>query len=166
MLSNQVDLGFVEAPVTAPGIQLQPYTTDELIPIAAPTHPLVAASTVTPENLAKETLVLREEGSGTRQVVEEALARWGVRANRVLVINSCEGVKRAVAAGLGLSFVSHHAITLELAQGLIQELPGEDPNATARSGIGRISRSLFIATHKDIRPSAAALAFLAHVRKR
>ena len=156
VLSNQADLGFVEAPVTVPGVQAQPYTTDELIPIASPVHPLVAAPRVTPEDLGGETLVLREEGSGTRQVVEKALARWGVRPNRVLVINSCEGVKRAVAAGLGLSFVSHHAIVLELAQGWIKELPGEDV---------RLPRPLFIVTHKDMRPSVAALAFLAHVRK-
>jgi len=155
-LSNQVDLGFVEASVTVPGVQLQPYTTDELVPIAALAHPLVVAPTVTPEDLDGETLVLREEGSGTRQVVEEALVRWGVRPNRVLVINGCEGVKRAVAAGLGLSFVSHHAIALELAQGWIKELPGEDL---------RLPRPLFIVTHKDMRPSVAALAFLAHVRK-
>lgn len=156
VLGNQVDLGFVEAPLTAPGVQLQPYAVDELVPIAAPAHPLATAPTVTPEDLARETLVLREEGSGTRQVVEEALTHWGVKPRRVLVINGCEGVKRAVAAGLGVSFISRHAIELELAQGLLTVLAGEKL---------RLRRPLFVVAHKDRRPSAAALAFLAHVRK-
>jgi DNA-binding transcriptional LysR family regulator len=156
VLGNEVDLGFVEAPVTTPGVQVQPYTRDVLVPIAAPDHPLTAVPRVKPEDLAQETLVLREEGSGTRQVLEEALARWGVRPHRVLVINGCEGVKRAVAAGLGISFVSHHAIELERVQGMVKVLAGEEL---------RLERALLIVTHKDIRPSAAALAFLAYVRK-
>jgi DNA-binding transcriptional LysR family regulator len=156
VLRDQVDLGFVEAPVVAPGIQVQWYTRDELVPIAAPAHPLAAAPTVRPEDLAGETLILREEGSGTRQVVEEALARWDVRPRRMLVVNGCEGVKRAAAAGLGISFVSHHAVELELAQRSVTVLAGEAM---------RLPRQLFIITHKDIRPSAAALAFLAHARK-
>jgi len=156
VLANRVDLGFVEGPVVELGVQVQPYAQDTLVPIAASDHPLAAAATVTPEDLASQTLVLREEGSGTRQVVEGALARWGVQPRRVLVIHGCEGVKRAVAAGLGVSFVSHHAVALEIAQGWIRVLPGE--------GL-RLSRSLFTVIRKDIRPSVAVLAFLAHVRK-
>lgn len=157
VLDNQADLGFIEATVTAPRLQIQPYLTDELVLIAAPGHTLCGASTVLPSDLAGETLVLREEGSGTRQVVEETLARWEIEPRRVLVINGCEGVKRVVAAGLGVSFVSRRAVALEVAQGLVQVLGGEAL---------RIPRTIAVVAHKDLRPSAAALAFLAHLRKR
>jgi len=156
VLVNRVDLGFVEAPVVVPGVQVQPYMQDSLVPIAAPDHPLATVAPVTPQDLAGQTLVLREEGSGTRRMVEEALARWGVQPRRVLIIHGCEGVKRAVAAGLGVSFVSHHAIEIEVAQGLVKVLTGE---------VLRLPRSLLIITHKDIRPSVAVLAFLAYLRK-
>ena len=73
-----------------------------------------------------------------------------------LVIHGCEGVKRAVAAGLGISFVSHHAVELEVAQGWLRVLPGERL---------RITRSLLSIMRKDVRPPAAALAFLAYARK-
>lgn len=64
-------------------------------------------------------------------------------------------MKRAVAAGLGISVVSRRAVELELAQGLLAVL--EDPALRAR-------RELSVVSHKDMRP-AAALAFLAHLRK-
>lgn len=156
MLSNQADLGFVEASVSVPGLQVQPYTRDELVLVAAPWHALSARPTVTPKNLVGETLVIREEGSGTRKTVEEALARWGVRPQRVLVLNGCEGVKRGVAAGLGVAFVSQCAIELERAQGVLTVLAGEELP---------IPRSVDIVAHKDLRPPAAALAFLASLRK-
>jgi DNA-binding transcriptional LysR family regulator len=156
VLNSQVDMGFVESPVTTRGLQAQPYTTDELVPIAAPSHPLAHLPVVRPEDLCRETLVLREEGSGTRQVVEEVLSRWKVQPRRVLIINGCEGVKQVVAAGLGVSFVPLCAIELERTHGLIRVLSGEEM---------RLARSLSIIVRKDTRPPAATLAFLAHVRK-
>jgi len=156
LLSNQVDIGFIESPVTVKGLQVQPYTKDELVPIAAPSHPLASLPVVRPEDMSEETLVLREEGSGTRQVVEEALVRWNVQPRRVLIITGCEGVKQVVVAGLGVSFVSRCAIKLERLHGVIQVLRGEEM---------RLARSLSIIVRKDTHPSAATLAFLAHVRK-
>ncbi|MCZ7572004.1 MAG: LysR family transcriptional regulator [Ardenticatenaceae bacterium] len=157
VLSNQADLGFIEAAVTAPGLLIQPYLSDEMVLIAAPGHSLSAVPAVTPQDLARETLVLREEGSGTRQITEEALVRWGVQPRQTLVINGCEGVKQVVAAGLGVSFVSRRALALELAQGILRVLTGE--------GLA-LPRPIAVVAHKDLRPSAAALAFLAHLRKR
>jgi DNA-binding transcriptional LysR family regulator len=110
VLGNQVDLGYVEAPVMTPKLQVQPYFSDEIVPIASPENPLTALSNVKPEDLDEETLILQEQGSGTRQVVESALAHWGLKPQRVLVIRSFEGIKKTVAAGLGISFVSRHAM--------------------------------------------------------
>ncbi len=156
VLGNTLDLGFVEGEVAEPGIQVQPYTTDELVLIAAPGHTLARTPLATPESLAGETLILREEGSATRQVMEATLSRLGVAPRRVMVMSNCEGVKRAVAAGLGVSFVSQRAVDLEVAQGLLRVVDGP--------GL-RVLRQWYIISRKDIRLSAAALAFVAHVRK-
>lgn len=86
-----------------------------------------------------------------------ALNTLGIRPQRMLEMVSCEAVKRAVAAGLGLSFVSHYAIELELGQQVLTMLPGP--------GLTR-SRQLYVASRKDARLSPANLAFLAFVRKR
>jgi DNA-binding transcriptional LysR family regulator len=88
--------------------------------------------------------------------MEIILSSLGFSPQRMLEMPSCEAVKRAVAAGLGLSFVSYSAIDLELNQGLLAVLSG--------SGLS-LSGQLYVISHKDVRLSPAALAFLAFVRK-
>ncbi len=73
-----------------------------------------------------------------------------------MAINGCEGVKRAVEAGLGVSFVSRYSIVLELAHGVIR-LPGVEDYY--------LNRPIAIVTRKNLRSSAAALAFSAYLRK-
>ena len=172
VLSNSLDLGFVEGHAEAAGIQVQPFVTDELVFIAPAGHRLAGQAEPGPQDLAEETFIWREEGSGTREAMEAMLGRLGIQparpsasrrgelvepsGRRSLELRGCEGVKRAVAAGLGISFVSKHAVELELAQGLLAVLEGPDMRAR---------RELSIVSHKDVRPSAAALAFLANLRK-
>ena len=156
VLGNQADLGFIEAPVITPKLQVQPYFSDEIVPIASPGHPLVTLSNVKQEDLGNETLILQEQGSGTRQVVEGAFSNWRFKPQRVLVIRSCEGIKRTVATGLGISFVSRLAIELELKQEVLRILPGRTLY---------FKREISMVIHKDIHPSAAMLTFMAHLRK-
>jgi len=152
VMSGQVDLGFVGAPTETPGLQVRPFAEDEIVLIVPPGHSLAQQQTFTPGLLANETLILREAGSGTQQIAQSHLSELGVKPRRVMELAGCEAVKRAVAAGLGVAFVSRHAIELEMAQQLVS-VP-DIPEL-------RFMRPLFILTRKDARPSAAALAFLA-----
>lgn len=152
VLAGKVDLGFVGGFVEAAGLQVQPFVRDQVVLIAPPGHRLAG-----PVALAGETFVVREPGSGTGQAMAVALKSLGIRPQRTLEMVSCEAVKRAVAAGLGLSFVSRYAIELELAQQVLTILPG--PGLT-------LSRQLHVVSRKEARLSPATLAFLAFVRKR
>lgn len=154
VLDAEFDLGFVGAPAAAPGLQVRPFAEDEIILIVPPGHALVQQRALAPEIFAGATLILREAGSGTRQLVEAHLAQWGLRPKRVLELPGCEAVKRAVAAGLGIAWISRRAIALEIAHGLI--CAPDIPTL-------RISRHLCALTRKDARPTAASLAFLALV---
>ena len=156
VLQQTLDLGFVGGYVEATGLQVRPYVMDELVLIVPSRSPLLGAEKVPLERLAEETFIMRETGSGTRQVIEKVLAQYSLQPHRTMEMNGCEAVKRAVAAGLGLSFVSRYAVQWELAQGVvvILDIPGL-----------RITRPLAMVSHKDIRPSAAALAFIAHLGK-
>ncbi len=156
VLADALDLGFIGAEAMQPGIQIQPYLTDEVVLIVPPGHILARSRQVAREALEGETFIFRERGSGTRWVMEAILARLGVVPRRTMEVASCEGVKRAVAAGLGISFVSRRAIHLELAQGVLAVVDGPDL---------RMARQLYIISRKDVRLSTAALAFVAHVRK-
>lgn len=83
------------------------------VPVAPLDHPLARLGTVTAELLAGEPLVVREEGSGARSAVRAAFEAAGVAPDRVRVVaelGSTEAVLAAVAAGLGVGFVSAFAL--------------------------------------------------------
>ena len=158
ILHGEMDIGFVGwPPKDVAGLQVRPFAEDEIVLIVPPHHALANQREYAPAAFAQETLVVRERGSGTRQVVEAETARLGLRPARVMELTGCEAAKRAVAAGLGLAFVSRRAVVLEETSGLLC-LP-------AISDL-RFRRQLYALTRKDARPSAAVLAFLALAVKR
>ncbi|MHB1005008.1 MAG: LysR substrate-binding domain-containing protein [Chloroflexota bacterium] len=113
-------------------------------------------SHVTPKQLGAADQVVREEGSGTRHVVQTELARLGLPADRKLELNGCEAVKRAAMAGLGAAVVSARSVALELRCGELRRVSVTDLT---------LIRDLYIISRKDERPSAAALAFVALAHK-
>jgi DNA-binding transcriptional LysR family regulator len=156
---GELDLGFVGALPDQGGLQVQAFAEDEVVLITPPgrrfAHPLASASVAAVlAPFAGEPWILREPGSGTREVALAGLARLGVTPAHTMELAGCEAVKRAVAAGLGVGFVSRHAIALEVGHRLVSIV--DEPRL-------RFRRALYLVTRKDARPSPAALAFTAQV---
>ncbi|AXE92581.1 LysR family transcriptional regulator [Paraburkholderia terricola] len=113
---GSVDIALVEGPVGAdlpPDTAVHAWREDEIVAIMPRSHPLAQAGGAGLESRRAELadfgahpLVLREAGSGVRQVVERAFARAGVPMRVALEIAGVEGVKEAVRAGMGIGFVS------------------------------------------------------------
>ena len=103
------DIGFIEGPQTHPDLIVRPWLDDELVVVASRRHPL-AGTVVSAARLAQETWVLREPGSGTRQVTDA----WLTRHLREVVVGyelgSTEAIKRVVAEGAGIGCLSQYAI--------------------------------------------------------
>lgn len=113
---GQLDVAFIEGPVPAAGdLVVDAWRHDQLVPIAAPGHPLARPGGVAIEELLATPFLHREVGSGTREVVEAALRRHGVLPTVAMELGSTEAIKQAVAAGLGVSIVSAAAVQQELA---------------------------------------------------
>lgn len=112
--SGEVDLGLVEGPVEGGDLDEENWLRDELIAVAPPAHRLSRARRVSLAQLAAEPWIMREEGSGTRRTVEQALETHGVRLGPVQEIGNTEAIKRAVEAGLGLSWLSRIAVEREI----------------------------------------------------
>jgi LysR family transcriptional regulator, low CO2-responsive transcriptional regulator len=83
-----------------------PFRRDRLIAFVEGGHPWSTRRSIRLADLQAEPLVLREVGSRTRAVFEDAMARAGVVMGETLEIGSREGVREAVAAGLGIGIVS------------------------------------------------------------
>jgi DNA-binding transcriptional LysR family regulator len=73
--------------------------------------------------LARERLLIREDGSATRQVTERALRAAGVAVGATMELDHTETIKRAVIAGLGVAFVSRYAIANELRAKRLRVMP-------------------------------------------
>ena len=109
----RTDVGFIEGPCHAPDVIVVPWLTDELVIVAAPSHPLaVLASrrTLGPKRLLEALWLLREPGSGTREAVEQALLRHLPGIESTMILGSSEAIKNAAAEGLGLSCLSRAAV--------------------------------------------------------
>lgn len=114
--SGEVDLGFVEGPDAPEGLAHRLVGTDELVVVVGPGHPWAGRSRLTAATLAATPLVVREAGSGTRTVLDRALAGLPT-APPALELSSTAAVRSAVAAGAGPAALGAHAVRDDLATG-------------------------------------------------
>ena len=120
-IAHDVDIALVEGPVKDENLIAEPWQTDVMELIVGPAHRFAAAmEPVDPQAIGTETLIVREPGSGSREIVTRALADHGIEPRRTLEIGSTEAIKQAVAAGLGIAIVSGSAVGDQVAQGLLK----------------------------------------------
>ena len=126
LLEGRIGLGLIEGPPGRSDVRCTTFVEDEILLVVPPSHEWASAGSVDAAALKEARIILRERGSGTRQVVEDALrkARLDVkRLHIVLDLDSTESIKSAIAAGLGIGFVSRWALGKELALGLLRTVP-------------------------------------------
>ena len=147
---NRTDLAITGRPPESADVVAQHFMDNPLVVIAPPTHALAAADRIPIARLSRETLVVRETGSGTRASIERHLAEHGVESLPGCELSSNEAIKQAVQAGLGLGVVSLQTIELELETRRLVVLPVEG---------FPIMRRWYIVHRRDKRLSAASQAF-------
>ncbi len=126
LLAGTIELGLTEGTLDSEELESTEFFQDELVAIARADHPLLKKNRVTVREICREPFILREEGSGTRAVVERALRRHGLKIKPLLLLASPEAIKNAVAAGLGLAIVSRLMVALELQAGSLGIIPLKD----------------------------------------
>ncbi|MGC8482385.1 MAG: selenium metabolism-associated LysR family transcriptional regulator [Thermodesulfobium sp.] len=121
LLRKDIDFGLIEGFVKSSYVKREKFRDDELVLIVPAHHPW--SDVIELSDLMIEPLILREEGSGTRMVLEGALMEKSLSVSDLninMVLGNTEAIKHAVAAGLGVSFVSKCTIGKELALGLLR----------------------------------------------
>ncbi len=117
--NKQADLVIMGEPPKDIDLTAEAFMQNPLIAIAHPEHPLLKKKRNSINDLSKETLITREQGSGTRITIERII---GMKFNSDIEINSNEAIIEAVQAGLGIGFVSKHTVKLELENNIIKQL--------------------------------------------
>jgi DNA-binding transcriptional LysR family regulator len=155
----ETDLGFIEGPCHASDVQIVPWLEDELLLVAAPTHPLAKLAKrgrLSADQLRSALWLMREPGSGTRETVEQALLPHLVQLTSVMTIGSPEAIKNAAAEGLGISCVSRYVVQDFLANNRLVALATKLP---------RLTRRLMLIHHSKKLLSAPLSSFVAHCKR-
>lgn len=157
VLYNAVDFAFVEGPVEVEEIVVEEFCGDELVFITHPRHPWAAAGRVEPESLGREKFILRESGSGTREVFERAMRQLKADYRVAFELGNTEAIKKAVEAGMGVSCISGRCVTREVELGKL---------AAVRLSQTNIKRSFNLIYHRDKHMSALFQTFIQIAREK
>ncbi|MBM4145764.1 MAG: LysR family transcriptional regulator [Nitrospira sp.] len=123
--SGNIDIGLLEGDVSKQKLPVKKLFSDELLLIVAPNHPWSKKKEVSIADLVKEPFLFREAGSGTRQMIEKFLNRYGITVNDMkisAILGSTEAIKDAVENGLGVSIISRWAARKESKYGTLRLL--------------------------------------------
>lgn len=128
--TGAAELGFVEGVVEKEKLLSTRVALDQMVLIVSPEHPWARGKTPSAAALLESEWVLREPGSGTRSVFEQALKRFGVPPERLRVVMelpSNEAVRAAVEAGLGATALSASVVAASIENGLLCHVPFKLP---------------------------------------
>ena len=124
--ANEVDIAVMGRPPRELATRAEPFAAHPHVFVAAPSHPLAReGGRVAVEALRPHDFIVREEGAGTRAAMEAFFADARMEPRVVMQMSSNETIKQAVAADMGLSFLSLHTLQLELEKGLLVVLDVE-----------------------------------------
>jgi DNA-binding transcriptional LysR family regulator len=122
---GEIELAVMGQPGDNADVLATPFAKHPSVIIAASGHRLAAAPSLAFRDLAAERLITREEGSGTRILMEQACLAANFTPRIGMTTDSNETIKQAVMAGMGIAAISRHTIGLELALGLVKTLAVE-----------------------------------------
>jgi len=126
LLEREANLGVVSYEILGKEIEIQEFFKDRIVFIVPQNHPFISRSSIQPEELLDETVIIRETTSGTRKIVLSELAKYDISLEDLdilMEIGNAEAIVRTVAAGYGVSFVSKLAVSCALERGTVVEVP-------------------------------------------
>lgn len=140
LMVNELDMALVETPVHELPLAAEPYMDDELAVISPAHAPYAPDKVLTVEEFQKQRLLLREHGSGTRELFEQVMQQAGISIAPAWEATSTTALVNAVIRGIGIAVVPLRMVQASLDQGLIYSIHIE--------GI-RFHRKFYIVCHQD-----------------
>ncbi len=104
-----------------------PFSQEELVLILPPDHRLAKRETVTFKEIAREQIIMKESGSGTRKLVNDMFEKRGLSPEILMETSNTEFIKQLVQRGEGVSFLVKAAVAMELEGTRLATVPLEGP---------------------------------------
>ncbi|WDL97596.1 LysR family transcriptional regulator [Alicyclobacillus sp. ALC3] len=123
---HSIDVGLVEGIVTPTAdLVVTAWKEDDLVLVCPPSHRFAQKGEISLADVLEEPLLCREEGSGTRQVTEQALEQENMlsQATFCMELGSTQAIKSAIVAGLGVAFLSRLTVHEDCQRGVLVEVP-------------------------------------------
>lgn len=123
LLNHDIDLGMVEGITHSAGLQYEPFLEDELVAIIKQSGNESMPEEITPQELCRQPLVIREQGSGTLEVIETELEKHGIRPQELNIrirLGSTEAIKAFLRHSRSMGIVSVFSVREELARGVFR----------------------------------------------
>ncbi|ANU26225.1 LysR family transcriptional regulator [Planococcus versutus] len=118
---QELDIGFiVEADVAEYHVDVDLFSEELMLIVSRPDHPLNKNSSIDKKMLETETWIIREEGSGTRDVTDKLFNQLGISPKRIMSFGSSQTIKESVALGLGISYLSESIIKSDMQAGTLK----------------------------------------------
>ncbi|RZT41656.1 LysR family transcriptional regulator [Cupriavidus agavae] len=158
LMQFEADIGLIEGTSHERDLRSVHWCDDEMVVIVGPDHPLAATAdqpAALHAMLRDADWIVREPGSGTREIIEERLVPVLGTLRFALELGNAEAIKRAVMSGFGVSCLSLHVVRDEIERGQLVAL---------RQGLPRVIRPLQLVVHQDKFPTQGLLAFSEYLR--
>lgn len=154
--SGAVEIGFIESPRAPRGLSSRRVASDQLVVVVAPDHRWARRrQPLTVRELSSTALLVRERGSGTRETLDQALAKAGAGPVRPLLeLGSTAAIRGALLAGTGPAVLSELAIRADLDQGRLVAVPVHGID------LRRALRAIWLAGHQLAGPAAELIAIV------
>jgi DNA-binding transcriptional LysR family regulator len=117
------------------GLKYEFYATSAMVTAVPPGHPLTRKQRVTPKELAREPLILREPEAAGGELVRSYFARKGLKINVAMELSSHEAIKVAVAEGFGIAIIAKRWLANELALKMISIVDVPDLKLSINHGV-------------------------------
>ena len=128
--AGRLDLAFIENRVSDSDLQKREFQTDALVLIVPPRHPLLEKKEVRLEDAARFPLLVREQGSAGRNVVESAFVQRGLPFSPLWESVSTQALVKAVSVGIGISILPEQLVANDIRSGSVSVLPLSDADFT------------------------------------
>jgi DNA-binding transcriptional LysR family regulator len=125
LVKGDIDLAVMGQPPEEADVDARAFAPHPTVIVAASSHRFAERRRIALADLAGEEFIFREDGSGTRALLEDFFARQSFTPRVTMTSNSNETIKQAVVAGMGIAGISRHTIGMELGLGLVKVLPVE-----------------------------------------
>ncbi|SVB01961.1 uncharacterized protein METZ01_LOCUS154815 [marine metagenome] len=120
--NNEVDVGVLTLPVESQDLEVTSVFREEMVVVTSQNHPLSKKTEVTPEEIASMPLILFEQGSNTRKIIDQFFEKHDISPQIIMEMENVEIIKPLVDIGLGITIIPYQPIVREVEAGTLHFL--------------------------------------------